>query len=176
MAEDDNEQQDQEKPAGGLGNKKKLLLLIGLAVIVAGLSVGGTLAVLSLIGGDEPEQIEEEVVEEEAPVVERAAIYYPLKPPIVVTYEVRGRQRYAQADITLLTRDEQVVATIETHMPMIRDALVMIIGGKIFEEVQTAEGKELLRQECLQELQRLIEKEIGTPGIEQVLFTNFVMQ
>ena len=59
---------------------------------------------------------------------------------------------------------------------MIRNSLVLLIGGQIFSEIQTAEGKELLRQQCLQEVQRLLEKEIGKPGVEQVLFTSFVIQ
>jgi len=52
----------------------------------------------------------------------------------------------------------------------------MLIGGQLYEEIQTAEGKELLRQQCLQELQKIMQEEIGKPGVEQVLYTNFVMQ
>jgi flagellar FliL protein len=34
----------------------------------------------------------------------------------------------------------------------------------------------LLRQLALEELRKRLEAEIGKPGIEQVLFTSFVMQ
>lgn len=160
---------------GGGGGKKKIILLAVMGLVIVGLSVGGTIAAIKMLGGDEPVPAEGE---EEMPVEEviKPAIYYPLKPSILVHYDTRGRQRYLQADMTLMTRDDDVIAAIETHMPMIRNALVMIIGGQIYEEVQTAEGKELMRLECLQELQRLLELEIGKPGVEQVLFTNLVMQ
>jgi len=81
-----------------------------------------------------------------------------------------------QASVTLLVREDDVIPAIELHMPMVRNALNMIMGSQVYEDVQTAEGKELMRQQCLQELQRLIEEEIGKPGVEQVLFTNLVLQ
>jgi flagellar FliL protein len=81
-----------------------------------------------------------------------------------------------QAELTLMTRDGSVIGAVELHQAMIRNSLIMLIGGKSFEDLQTAEGKELLRQDCLQEIQRLLQQEIGKPGIEQVLFTDFVMQ
>ncbi len=180
MAEEEEEKENEDRTKESKsGNKKKLFILIGVGVIVIALSIGGTLVALSLLGENKPEM--EEMAEEteggepEEPLPD-PAIYYPLKPPIIVTYDVRGRQRYAQVELTLLIREDGVVAAIESHMPMIRNALVMIISGQTYEEAQTAEGKELLRQASLKELQRLMEKEIGKPGIEQVLYSNFVMQ
>ena len=73
-------------------------------------------------------------------------------------------------------RDGSVISTIELHQSMIRNALILLIGGHSFEELQTAEGKELLRQQALLSVQEVLEKETGKAGVEQVLFTNFVMQ
>ncbi|PCK08468.1 MAG: flagellar basal body-associated protein FliL [Alteromonadaceae bacterium] len=176
--EEGKEGEDGEAKKGGFASLKKPLLLALLALIIIGLSVGGTLFALKILSdgpevtGEEGEMAEgEEVVE-----VKKKAIYYPLKPSIIVNFDARGRQRFMQADITLLTRDADVISAIELHMPMIRNALVILIGGQLYEEVQTAEGKELMRIQCLEELQMILEKEIGKPGIEQVLFTNLVMQ
>lgn len=176
MAEEDapGNADEASNESQGLG-KKKLIILIVLALVIVGASVGGTLAVLKMMGGDvSDEQLAEEAVEEVEVV--KKAIYYPLKPPILVTFDAKGRQRYLQAEITLLTRDSDVIAAIELHMPMIRNALVLLIGSQLFEDIQTAEGKELLRVQCLQEIQRLLQQEIGKPGVEQVLFENLVMQ
>ncbi len=163
----------EEKASGG---KKRLILMIVLGVVIIALSVGGTLMAMKLMAPPPPPPAEDEMAEEEAPPPAAPAIYYPIKPAIVVNFQVRGRQRFLQAELTLMTREDDVVAEIETHLPMIRNSLVLLIGGQVYSEIQTAEGKELLRQHCLQELQSLLEKEIGKPGIEQVLFTNFVMQ
>lgn len=180
MADDKNDDQkngdgsEGDKSAGG---KKKYILLVALGLVIAGLSVGGTLVALKFLGGAPvPEETDQLVPEDAPPEPKAPAIYYPLKPAIIVNFDVRGRQRYLQAELTLMMREDDVISAIELHMPMIRNALVLLIGGQQYEDIQTAEGKELLRQQCLQELQRLLEKEIGKPGIEQVLFTNFVMQ
>lgn len=169
MADDDVPVED-----GAGGGKKKLIIFIVLGILLIALSVGGTIVALKILSPP-PEPIEaasEEPVEE----IKAPAIYYPIKPAIVVNYGHKGRQRYAQVDVTLLIRDSSVVSAVELHAPTIANALVLTIGGQIYEEMQTAEGKELLRQECLQEIQKILEKEVGNPGVEQVLFTNFVMQ
>ncbi|MDZ7924709.1 MAG: flagellar basal body-associated FliL family protein [Marinagarivorans sp.] len=157
------------------GGKKKLIVLIVVGLFLIALSVGGTVAALKFLSPPSPVENPEAVVD---PILttKKPAIYYPIKPEIVVNYGDKGRQRYAQIEVTLLIREQDVVVAVELHAPMITNALIMIIGGQTYEEVQTAEGKELLRQQCLQSIQQILEKEIGKPGVEQVLFTNFVMQ
>jgi flagellar FliL protein len=157
------------------GGKKKLIILIVVALLLIGLSIGGTMMALKILSP--PPVVENtEAGSEAMSAVKKSAIYYPIKPEIVVNYGDKGRQRYAQIEVTLLIREEDVIPAVELHAPMITNALIMVIGGQTYEEVQTAEGKELLRQQCLQAIQKILEKEIGKPGIEQVLFTNFVMQ
>ena len=170
MADEENQQ---EASSGGGGKKMILMIIIG--VILIGASVGGTIAVMSMFN-EPPPAPTEDADAEPVPEVKKQAIYYPLKPEILVNYEAKGRQRFLQAEITLLVREQDVIAAIELHMPMIRNALVMLIGGQTYEEIQSAEGKEFMRIQALEELQRIFEKEIGKPGVEQVLFTNLVMQ
>lgn len=173
MADDDQEenQNDDGKKAGA--GKKRIAFLGVAALLIIALSVGGTLLAVQMLGTKSDDGDSQMSPSEDAA---KPAIYYPIKPPITATFSVRGRQRYLQAEITLMMRDGDVLNAVELHRPMLRNALVMLISGATYEELQTAEGKELLRQQCLQELQRLLEQEIGRPGIEQVLFTNFVMQ
>lgn len=169
IAEDDNA--EQPEPGGG---KKRIILWSLLVVLVIVLSVGGTLLAVHLLSAPDEEELAA-AAEAQTPLPQ-PAIYYPLKPPIIVNFSVKGRQRFLQAELVLMTRENDVISAVELHQSMIRNALVMLIGGQVFSEIQTAEGKELLRQQCLQEIQRLLEQEIGKPGIEQVLFSNFVMQ
>lgn len=173
MADEDN-----QAPESG-GGKKKLILMIVVAVVLIGLSVGGTLMAIKLLDGSDGEQaaggaadeVSAEVVE-----VKKPAIYYPLKPNIIVNFNARGKQRFLQAEISLMVRDDEVVAAIEEHSAMLQHSLLMLFSGQDYGELQTAEGKELLRQMALAEIQGLLEQEIGKPGVEQVLFTGFVMQ
>lgn len=173
MAEE-NEPAEGEESGQNPGGKKKLILLIVLGLVLIGASVGGTLFAIGMMKEDEVVANDANV--EATPEPQKQAIYYPIKPHIIVNFDTKGRKRYLQAEITFLVREPDVVAAIELHMPMIRNALVMLIGGQVYSEIQTAEGKEFLRLECLQEIQTILEKEIGKPGVEQVLFTNLVMQ
>ncbi len=172
-AEDD--QQNNENDAAASGGKKKLIMLVLVALVLIGASVGGTIAVLKMTQPPAP-VAEGEAAEEVVEAPPRPAIYYPLKPEYILNIDARGRRRYLRLDLTVMTREEDVIAAIELHRPSVDHVVNLVAGGQIFEEVQTAEGKEFLRLQLLQELQALFEQEIGKPGIEQVLFTNFVMQ
>jgi flagellar FliL protein len=187
MADDDDVENTEESTEEG-GGKKKLIVFIVIGIVLIGISIGGTLFAVKMLS---PEPVVEEsaaalaegtaVDDDGNPIVEEDvkkgyAIYFPLKPPIIVNFQARGRQRFLQADITLMTREDDVVDAIETHMPMIRNALVLKFGGQTYEELQTEQGRELLRQESLEELQNIMLQEIDKTGIEKLLFTNFVMQ
>ncbi|UTF60787.1 flagellar basal body-associated FliL family protein [Gilvimarinus sp. DA14] len=175
MAEDEQEeQQTEEGSETEQPKKKKKWLLLGLILLLLiGLSVAATLYFLGFFATEpEPPAVEEE----QAPQEVQAAIYYPLKPEFITNFEVRGRQRFMQVEMTLMLRENDVVPALELHMPAIRNALVMLMRGQSYEELQTPEGKELLRQQALFEIQGVLEQEIGKPGIEQVLFTNLVLQ
>jgi len=178
MAEDDATEDENGEGAAKppSGSKKKLILLIVMALAIAGISVGGTLAAIKIFSPPSANVEAEGEDAEPIPARPSPAIYYPLKPALVVNFDVKGRQRYLQAELTLMIRENDVISAIELHMPKIRNGLNMLIGGQLYEEIQTAEGKELLRQQCLQELQKIMQEEIGKPGVEQVLYTNFVMQ
>jgi len=95
---------------------------------------------------------------------------------LTVNYNAMGRQRFLRAEISIMTRDDEVVTAVELHMPMIRNNLIILFSGQAYNELQTDEGRELLKQDALKELQSIMQQEIGKPGIERILFTNFVMQ
>ncbi|ODS22997.1 flagellar basal body-associated protein FliL [Candidatus Endobugula sertula] len=169
------------KPQAGSG-KKKIIIFVVLAVVLIGVSIGGTLFAVQMMT---PELETAAVLnddgkpsssETEETNIKKPAIYLPLKPPIIVNFQARGRQRFLQAEITLMAREDDVIEAVKIHMPMIRNSLILLFGGQIYEELQTEAGRELLRQQALEELQAVMEQEMGKPGIERLLFTNLVMQ
>ncbi|MDE1461481.1 flagellar basal body-associated FliL family protein [Spartinivicinus poritis] len=167
----DNKEQEQaqeeEKEAGG---NKKLIVFIVIALLLIGISIGVT--IFLMMGGDE------ESTETEQPTepVKQPAVYQSLDPPFVIDFNVSGRQRFLQVNLTVMGRDAEALEGLKKHMPLIRNNLVLLIGGFEYQSLQTEEGKEKLRESITKSIQEVLEKEIGKPGIEQVLFTNFVMQ
>lgn len=180
MAENDlrNEEQDadsaQVSPAHPWYKRWWLMLLILLLLVVAG--IGATLFILDSSSEDAQVEFAEEEIGTAITQPSPAAIYYPLTPEFVTNFSVRGRQRFVKMDMTLMLRDGQVLPAVELHRPALRNAIVMLMRGQVYDELQTPEGKELLRQHILTAIQEVLQTEIGLPGVEQVLFTNFVMQ
>jgi flagellar FliL protein len=200
-----NKQDNDEPPVDAVVDeakqkKKKLFMFIGLAVLLVAISVGATFFIVSKMLGGKSSSADEEASSSEssepAEVVVKPAIYFPLK-VFTVNFDVNGRQRFLQAELTLMYRDEVVLKTLELHMPAVRNRLVMLLSRQVFDELQTSEGKERLRAAALTEIQDIIAKETAAsaektedkedkedkpkekppePNIEQVLFTQFVMQ
>lgn len=165
--ETDAEAEGQSSEAGS--KKKKLFIMIGIGVLLMVLSIGGTLLAVTLLSSDEKsdsaeasdEESEDEESEEESEEVEALApaIYFTMQPNFTVNFNVAGRQRYLQAEITLLYRNPEVESLLKLHMPAIRNQLVMLLGGKSFEELQNHESREKLKIESLAAIQAIIDKE-----------------
>jgi len=162
------------KPAG----KMKLIIIIVIAVLLAvGLSVGGTWFFLNKKdAGAEEAKAKAEASAEPAVPVKQAAIYEELSPAFVVNFNHQGRARYMQVSVALMTRDQVALDALKVHMPVLRNRLVMLFSGQDFASLITPVGKEMLRQQATASVQELAEKETGKVTVEQVLFTNLVLQ
>jgi flagellar FliL protein len=75
-----------------------------------------------------------------------------------------------------MARDEQVVEQVKTHMPVVRNNLLMMLGGETLTTLTSRDGKEALRTRALAEVQRILTENTGKPGIEDLYFTSFVVQ
>lgn len=151
-------------------NKKVLIFIIAGAVALIGITVGLT---LFLLGGDEEVPAEGE----EAAVPEVVQLqYFDMKPAFTVNFHVDNRARILQMKLSLAYRDDSAREAVELHMPLIRHNLINLISSEDFNSLRTLEGREALRQKILESVQQVIEQETGEAGVENVLFTNFVMQ
>lgn len=177
MANEKELQLDSQELEEGGGGKKKLIIIIVAAVLVVGIGVG---VGLFLMGGDEaaPEMAEE--IPEEAETVEATkgpAIYIKFKPQFIVNFQVANRQRYLQIHMEGLTHDTVVAGALDMHSPMIRSSIINLLSTQDFKVLRTADGRSNLRTSLTEEVNRLITQETGIEGgLDQILFTNFVIQ
>ena len=163
------------KPAGKSKLKLILLIVVGLLLAV-GLSVGATLFFIKGDKKDEAKSEEHAKTEDAGKPVKKQAIYEVLAPAFVVNYSHKGRQRYMQVSVALMGRDKAELDALHEHMPVLRNNLVMLFSGQDFEALSTPVGKEMLRQQTTASVQALAQKETGKMAVEQVLFTNIVLQ
>ncbi|MCF7202757.1 flagellar basal body-associated protein FliL [Pseudomonas oligotrophica] len=162
--------------ASDADGKRRMKLIIAIAVaflLAIGLSIGGT---VFFLGRDEatPDAAAEQAAG--APDGKQAAVYEPLAPAFIVNFAHNGRQRYMQVSVALMSRDQLALDALKQHMPLLRNRLVMLFSGQDFAALMTPVGKEMLRQQATSTVQELAQKEIGKLAVEQVLFTNFVLQ
>ncbi|WP_442108949.1 flagellar basal body-associated protein FliL [Pseudomonas sp. NUPR-001] len=151
--------------------KIKLILLVVLALLLAiGLSVGATWFFLHK-SEDKPAADAAQTSN-----LKPAAIYEALTPAFVVNFNQNGRQRYMQVSITLQGRDQAALDALKVHMPVIRNNLVMLFSGQGFDTLASPVGQEMLRQKATASVQEVAQKEVGKPVVDQLLFTNFVLQ
>lgn len=155
---------------GAKPGRKKLFILVGVGLLALLISIG--VAAYFLMSGDS----EEAVPAAPAAPVKQGAIYQPLDPAFVVNFSHAGRQRYMQVNVVLMGRDPAGMANLNKHLPLIRNQLVMLFTSEEFETLFSPEGKEALRERSTLAVKSLLEKELGDPVIESVLFTNLVLQ
>lgn len=156
-------------------NRMKLILIITMALLLAvGLTGGGVWFFLLKY---KPEQgVEAAASTAPVAVVRQPAVYEELMPPFVVNFQAEGRSRYMQVSLALMARDPQQLANLKVHMPALRNQLVMLFSSQDYAELNTPLGLDMLKQKVTASVQQLAMRETGFPVVEQVLFTNFVMQ
>ncbi len=160
--------EDAAAPAAG-GNKKMILIIAAVAVVMLAVGGGAAFFLLGSGGGES---------EEAAPVVELGEMQYmDLSPAFIVSFPYQGRQRYLQASLSIMTRDAAAIPAITEHMPVIRHNLLNLLTAQMLGVAETPQpGIENLRNLATEEVKAILHEQIGRDGIDQVIFTAFVMQ
>ena len=104
--------------------------------------------------------------------------YLELQPTFVTNfgYEESGRLSYLKADVSVRITSHEGETALKYHLPLLRDALVLLLSRQAESTVASSEGREQLRQDALEELNALITEEEGEPYIKELFFTNFILQ
>jgi len=151
------------------GGKKGLIITLVALLVLGG---GGAGAWFAFGGKHDPKA---KTTKEEGPKLPPR--YINLDPPFVVNFEAEAVVRFLQVTIGVMTRDPAVESIVKENDPRVRNDLLMILANQTYDTVSTIEGKEKLRQRCLDSV-RAIVKEMGgdSKKVEALYFTAFVMQ
>jgi flagellar protein FliL len=83
---------------------------------------------------------------------------------------------YLRVGLTLKLPDEKAKADIEERMPEIRSRIIELLSGKRPEDLTGVEGKRALAKELLMVVEATGNKSPHPAPVEEVLFTEFVVQ
>lgn len=105
-------------------------------------------------------------------------IYYTLGPSFVSNYDGAGRLKYLKTDIAVRI-DPGTAPLLSTHLPYIRNRLVVLLAAQLEENITSTQGKETLRVQALNEVKNALDYLVG-PGtgerVRNLYFTSFVVQ
>jgi flagellar protein FliL len=169
MANDDQDLElDVEGEEGG-GKSKKLIVIIAIVVLLA----GGGAAAFFLLGGEDSEtsEVEEVVVEEKEP-----AIYVGVPEAITSNIPGKTKNRTVQIKMNFMVRGSEAKDAVKSHMPQLKNDVLMLVSLQSADELQTPEGRHALQQKSLETVQATLTELVGKPTVERVLFISFVMQ
>lgn len=158
---------------GGKSKKKLIIFAVIGALLVAALSAGAAYFLLGPSSDNSAAETEP---------VRKEAIYSKVrtlggKPSFVATLKsADGRRHYLRTFVEAKSREQDVVDALTLHMPLVVSRLNELFSSQSFEDLQSIEGKEKLRQDSTRLVQEFLQEKIGKPGIEKILFTDFVMQ
>lgn len=194
MAKKEKEDLDLDVEGGKKSSKLKLIIIVlVVGLVFAGLGVGGAWYFLGMQppmvadtdtdAGDEEAAMDGE--EEDKPkkkkkrkkrAPEGPPLFSELDPDFVISFKDQKLARFMQLRVKLMSRDPEIIEVVEQYKPILRNNLLLLFSSQKFEEVVTREGKEKLLEEALEEVNRTLEEEADSDGVDAVYFTSFVAQ
>ena len=153
---------------------KPILIGAAIAIVAVGLTVGGTFFFLSQQQSNELAVVSDADLNEGS-TAPAPAHYFEFEKPFITSVAQAGRARYMQVYVALLYRDQAAKADLEIHRPLLRSRLLTLFGSGDFMALQSEEGRRVLKTDALAAVNDVLESE-AAPPIDQVLFTNFVLQ
>ena len=102
--------------------------------------------------------------------------FIPLNPPIIVNIMDGKNVRHMQVIIEIKLVDPANSAKIELHKGPIRHELILLLSSQDASTISSATGKEQLRKDSLEAIQKVLQELEGDPIVEALYFTNFIIQ
>ncbi|WP_394132579.1 flagellar basal body-associated protein FliL [Shewanella maritima] len=101
--------------------------------------------------------------------------YYGFEPDIVTNYiSNRKKLGFVKISVELMVQNPNDLIDLEHHDPLLRAAIVEILGNQSEDRVKSLAGREEIRRECFEMVNRLIEQETGKATVVNLLFTKYL--
>lgn len=172
-----------EAPAAGGSREKLIIIAVVVSLALVGVGVGVTFALTG--GGKQHAEVTttdghadaKGAAGEGEEKLPKEVKYIGLDPAFVINFQDRkGKTKFLKAELSVVSSDPLGEADVKTHMPAIRNSLVMLLSRQVYDDLLPPEGKEKLRADALKEVQAVLTKQSGKPRVDDLFFSSFVMQ
>ncbi len=150
---------------------KKLLMLIGGVVLLVVLAGGGTYYLLSR--QPSPEQLDPGLTVPVPMVTPQMDIGPTVDiAEFVVNIISDQNSNYVKMAMTIELTNSQAKDEMTRRMPQVRDAILLLVSNKTFEELRDLQGKKQLKAELQSKINALMQ----SGQVKDIFFTDFVVQ
>ncbi len=163
MAADTQQNEESKEPKKG----SPLIKIVILVVILAALGGGGFFGYTKFI---------------KKPAVDgepgQAAAAHPEKQvicdwdPMLVNLADPGGKRYLKLGMKIELNNDRVLEEIKNRSFQVKDAMLMILSSKEYDDIATPSGKQALKQELMAQMNKIIKQ----GQVKDVFFTDFIVQ
>ncbi|MGB3212389.1 MAG: flagellar basal body-associated FliL family protein [Desulforhopalus sp.] len=164
---------EKTEPAVEKGGSKKKLLIIGAVILV--LLIGGGAGAWFFLQ-EKPKNQASQDPSQQVPVPalqQRSEIGPMVNIDEFIVNIISGEgSHYVKASITVELTNPEVQTEVEQRMPQMRDAILLLISNKTYEELQDLQGKKQLKAELSSKINSFLQ----TGKVISIYFTNFVVQ
>ncbi|EEX95488.1 flagellar basal body-associated protein FliL-like protein [Vibrio orientalis CIP 102891 = ATCC 33934] len=103
--------------------------------------------------------------------------YFTLEPDLTTNFYTKGKKLgYIQVRIDIMVASEADLKIIELHQPLIRDAVIELLGKQSEDTITSLAGREDLRKTLVSQLNETLLPETGKTIIADLLFTKYLYQ
>lgn len=103
--------------------------------------------------------------------------YFTLEPDLTTNFFTQGNKLgYIQVRIDIMVASTDDLPIIELHQPLIRDAVIELLGKQSEDTIKTLSGREDLRKTLVEQLNEILLPETGRTVIADLLFTKYLYQ
>lgn len=113
---------------------------------------------------------------EEQPAAPQLA-YFTLEPELTTNFFTKGNKLgYIQVRLDIMVANAADLPIVEQHQPLIRDAVIEMLGKQTEDTIKSLAGREDLRKSLVNRINNILLPEVGRTVIADLLFTKYIYQ
>ena len=102
--------------------------------------------------------------------------YFAFEKPFVVNLAGTDNLTFLQVNVQFKLKKPEYRTLLQAQLPAIQNTMVMLLSEQTVDSIKSVKGKQALREVALKSLQQLFQILIGDPAIDDVYFTDFIIQ
>lgn len=104
------------------------------------------------------------------------SLYFAMDKPFVVNLTNTSGLTYLQVNVQFKLKKVDLRKALQDQLPAVENAMVMLLSDQTPESIKSVKGKLALQKSALKSVQQVCEKLIGSPVVDDVYFTGFIIQ